>query len=136
MHFGGTNYIIADYKQDWSWLKGAYWISSNSSFIQDCDSNIGFFSRPFQIRTQSGDKFIQKFYFRITFDSVLMCIKISEVIIFLCVGWFIKYQILLHSKTVLSSYATSSYISKTICTFNLSKMYIVWNIVCKLLSLY
>ena len=25
-------------------LKGAYWISSNSSFIQYCDSNIGLFS--------------------------------------------------------------------------------------------
>ena len=25
-------------------IKGAYWISSNSSFIQYCDSNIGFFS--------------------------------------------------------------------------------------------
>ena len=25
-------------------LKGAYWISSNSSFIQYCDSNIGTFS--------------------------------------------------------------------------------------------
>ena len=25
-------------------IKGAYWISSNSSFIQYCDSNIGLFS--------------------------------------------------------------------------------------------
>ena len=25
-------------------FKGAYWISSNSSFIQYCDSNIGLFS--------------------------------------------------------------------------------------------
>ena len=25
-------------------VKGAYWISSNSSFIQYCDSNIGLFS--------------------------------------------------------------------------------------------
>ena len=25
-------------------LKGAYWIGSNSSFIQYCDSNIGLFS--------------------------------------------------------------------------------------------
>ena len=25
-------------------IKGAYWISTNSSFIQYCDSNIGLFS--------------------------------------------------------------------------------------------
>ena len=34
----------ADINKEAVKFKGAYWISSNSSFIQYCDSNIGLFS--------------------------------------------------------------------------------------------
>jgi hypothetical protein len=39
-------------------FKGAYWISSNSSFIQYCDSNIGLFSIALVIalKRDSNDK--------------------------------------------------------------------------------
>ena len=47
-HIGGSNNIFAAcidwHTVKYAWIKGAYWISLNSSFIQYCDSNIGLFS--------------------------------------------------------------------------------------------
>jgi hypothetical protein len=41
---GGQKKIWRKKNSTYKSLKGAYWISSNFSFIQYCDSNIGLFS--------------------------------------------------------------------------------------------
>ena len=40
----GEKFLILYVIKIYITIKGAYWISSNSSFIQYCDSNIGLFS--------------------------------------------------------------------------------------------
>ena len=52
-----ANWTLGSFDLEFSsFLKGAYWISSNSSFIQYCDSNNGLFSiaPPFVIALPTG----------------------------------------------------------------------------------